>query len=330
VVGLHLVRGGAVPSILRRLRPDVFLTVVSPPDAHGRVSFGASVSYALQALDHVPTVIAEVHPAMPRVRGRTMVDSSRFAALVEPETDALPVHNTRPMTDEDTRIAEHVRALIPDGATLQVGFGGVPESLLGILAEDPPPGLRLLGMGIEAMVPLVERLGVRPGYVGGEMLGTDRLYAFAHDNPMIEHHPNSELLSVPRLASIPRFVSINSAVEVDLTGQTNAEWAGGRQISGPGGGFDFLDAATLSVDGLSIIALSATTRDGRSTIVRSLQAGAPVTSPRHAVQAIVTEHGVADLRALTVAQRAEALIAIAAPGHRDALADAADDLAAVD
>lgn len=318
-VGLHLMRGGAVPGMLRRLRPDVFLTSVSEPDNTGHVSLGVSVSYAMHALEHVPVVIAEVHPDMPRTCGNTRVPVERFAAMVEAR-HPLPEHQSRTPADIEQRIAEIVREYIPADATVQIGLGGVPEALVGHWVADPPRGLRLFGMGIDGMIPLLERLD-RPGaYVGGELLGTNRLYGFADQQPMIVQGSLGEILSVPRLAAIPRFISVNSALEVDLSGQVNAEWAGGRQLSGPGGSFDFLDAATLSEGGLSVVALRSTARGGAvSSIVTRLGEGTPVTAPRHAVQVIVTEHGVADLRGLTVRERAAALIAIADPRFRDAL-----------
>lgn len=323
-VGFHLVRGGAVPGLIERLTPNVFLTTVSPPDSSGRVSFGASVSYALQALDVVPTIIAEVNPEMPFTRGNTSVSTDRFAALVASE-HPLPKHRARTVSEVDLKIADYIRDIIPPQPTVQIGIGAVPEALVTAWTADPPPGLRLFGMGIDAMVELLARVG-RPGsFVGGELLGSEELYRFAHDEPTIEQHPISQILSVRKLAAIPRFVSINSAIEIDLSGQVNAEWAGGRQLSGPGGGFDFLDAATLSDGGLSIVALRSTSLKGAvSTIVNRLADGAPVTIPRHSVEVVVTEHGVTDLRGRTLAERAAALASIAAPEFRPQLEEAAE------
>jgi 4-hydroxybutyrate CoA-transferase len=316
----HLIRGGAVVRSLRQMEPDVFLTAVSPPDQHGFVSLGASVSYAFDATGFVPTVIGEINPEMPVVHGTTRVPVDRFAALVDAE-HPLPTYPRRKTETVDARIASHVRDLVPDEATVQIGIGSVPEALEAAWVEDTPPGLTLFGMGIDGMVDLLERLARRPSYVGGELLGTRYLYEFAHHNPLIEQYPSSHVLSVTRLAAIPRFVSITGAIEVDLSGQVNAEWASGRQLSGPGGGFDFADAASLSDGGFSVVALRATTRDGSgSTIVRELQPGAPVTIPRHTVQIVVTEHGVADLRGLALRERSEQLIAIAAPEFRGELA----------
>lgn len=317
----HLRRGSAVAPAIAADPPDVFLAVVSPPDKHGFVSLGASVSYAMTACRTARTVVAEVNEEMPFVHGDTRVLASRFAALVD-AAQPLPEHVARPPAAEDVRIAQHVRGLLPDGATVQVGLGAVPEALVTLVGNDPPPGLRLYGMGIDQMVPVLGTLGTTPAFVGGELLGSRGLYAFAHRNPLVEQHPAEVVLSVPHLASIPRFVSVNGALQVDLTGQVNSEWAGGRQVSGPGGSMDFVDAAALSDGGVSIVALRSTALAGTvSAIVRALPPGAPVTIPRHSVQVVVTEHGVADLRGLSLAARREALLAVADPGFRAELAE---------
>jgi len=278
------------------------------------------VSYAFDATAFVPTVIGEINPEMPEVHGHTRVPVERFAAFV-PAEHPLQTYASREPTEIDARIAAHIRELIPDDATVQIGIGSVPEALVATWTDDPPPGITLFGMGIDSMVDVLEQLARPAAYVGGELLGTRRLYDFAHNNPLVEQYPSSRILSVPRLAKIPRFVSITGAIEVDLAGQVNAEWAHGRQVSGPGGGFDFVDAASLSDGGASIIALRSASRGGTaSTIVPTLQQGAPVTIPRHTVQIVVTEYGVADLRGLTLAERADRLTAIAAPQFRDTLA----------
>jgi acyl-CoA hydrolase len=317
--GLHLMRGSRVAPRIAADPPDVFLTVVSPPDKDGYVSLGASVSYAMTACRVAGRVIAEVNPEMPYCLGDTRVPVSAFAALVDAE-QPLPSHVARPPSPEDLRIAEHVRALLPDGATLQIGLGSVPEALVSLLGADPPAGLRLYGMGIDQMVAVLPSLGTTPAFVGGELLGSRALYAFADRNPLVEQYPAEVVLSVPHLASIPRFVSLNGALQVDATGQVNSEWIGGRQVSGPGGSVDFVEAAGLSDGGLSIVALRSTALNGTvSALVPCLPPGAPVTIPRHSVQVVVTEHGVADLRGLALPARAAALAAIAAPEFRNAL-----------
>jgi 4-hydroxybutyrate CoA-transferase len=322
-VGFHLVRGALVPGLIRALRPDVFLTVVSPPGPDGEVSFGASVSYARPMADVARRVLAEVHPGMPRVRGRTGRPAQAFDAVVDGD-QPLPTHRVSALDPVSRRIAERILPLLPERPTVQIGLGSVPEALVQLLGEHPPPGLRVYGMGIDGMVPFLEAAG-RPGaFVGGELLGTERLYRFAHDNPAIENYPSEEILAVPAVARIRGFVSLISAVEIDLTGQVNSEWAGQAQVSGVGGGFDFVDASWFAPDGRSILALRSTARGGtRSTIVSALSAGAPVTIPRHSIRFVVTEHGMADLLGLTVRERARALARLADPAFREELERAA-------
>jgi acyl-CoA hydrolase len=318
-VGFHLVRGALVPTLIRALAPDVFLTVVSPPDRDGQVSFGASVSYALPMAGVARRVLAEINPAMPRVRGRTRAPLETFDAVVEAEAP-LPTHRAATLDPVSRRIAEHIRPLLPERPTVQIGLGSVPEALVQLFVEAPPSGLRLFGMGIDGMVPFLEAAG-RPGaFVGGELLGTERLYRFADHQPAIENYPSEDILAVPAVARIPGFVSLIGAVEIDLSGQVNSEWAGGVQVSGVGGGFDFVDASWFAPDGRSILALRATARGGtRSTIVPALSPGAPVTIPRHSVRFVVTEHGAVDLLGLTVRERAAALARIADPAFRESL-----------
>jgi 4-hydroxybutyrate CoA-transferase len=317
LVGFHLIRGGMVPRRIRASAPDVFLATVSPPDARGRVSLGASVSYAMRAAHSARVVLGEINPDMPVTRGDSLVSMDRFATLVDSDAP-LPTYRTRGLDERDFQIARFIRDLLPDPATVQIGIGGVPEALVGLLREDRPDDLRLFGMGIDAMVPLLQELD-RPGaYAGGELLGTTELYRFSHDNPLVEQYPSERILSVPELARHPHFVSVNAALQVDLTGQVNSEWAG-RQISGPGGAVDFVDAALLSEGGVSFIGIRSTGPDGSSNVVSALPAGTPVTIPRHSVQIVVTEYGVADLRGLPVRARAQALASVAHPAHRGSL-----------
>ena len=317
-VGFHLCRGALVPDLIRRLNPNVFLTTVSPSVDAGLASFGASVSYAMSAANHVERIIAELNPEMPVMHGNTKVPMSTFNAVVE-VAQPLDSYTSREPSEDDRRIAAHIRELLPDGVTVQCGIGAVPEALIELLGSDPPAGLRLFGMGIDRMIPILEKADEPGTFVGGELLGTNQLYRFAHNNPVMENHPISEILRVPTVAEIPRFASVNGAIEIDLTGQVNAEWAGGRQVSGAGGSFDFVDSSWFSDGGLSIIALRSTARGGKvSTIVPRLEAGTPVTTPRSSVRFVVTEHGSADLWGLTVGERAEALMAVAHPDfHND-------------
>ncbi|HZQ26253.1 MAG TPA: acetyl-CoA hydrolase/transferase C-terminal domain-containing protein, partial [Acidimicrobiales bacterium] len=298
-VRLHLSRGAMVPRLIATLAPDVFLTSVSPPGPDGTHSFGASVSYALPIALRTGRVIAEVNPSMPWVRGDTCLPPERFSALVDVDAP-LPQHHSRPPDETSMAISAHVHRLLPDDATVQIGLGAIPEGLVTLLTADAPPGLRLFGMGIDPMVPLLEHLD-RPGaYVGGELLGTDTLYRFAHDNPSVLQYPLANISAVTATSAIDRFVSVTGAIEIDLTGQVNSEVAGGRTVSGPGGGFDFVDGSWFSDGGFSVVALQSTAKGGtRSTIVPRLAEGTPVTVPRHSVRYVATEYGLVDLFGLT-------------------------------
>lgn len=321
-VPLHLARGAHVPRLIRTLAPDVFLTAVSPPGPDGTLSFGASVSYALPMALDTARVIAEVNPNMPWVHGRTSLPPERFTALVDVDRP-LPSYRAVEPDPASLRIAGLVRDLVPDGATVQIGIGSVPESLVALFVDDPPPGLTLFGMGIDAMVPLLEELDRPRAFVGGELLGTDTLYRFAHDRPAVHNHAIPEILDPRATGAIDRFVSVIGALEIDLTGQVNSEVAGTRAVSGVGGGCDFVDASWMSEGGFSVITLRSTAKGGaRSTIVPRLGAGAPVTIPRHSVRHVATEHGIVDLFGLTPDQRAEALISIADPAWQGRLEDA--------
>jgi acyl-CoA hydrolase len=315
-VRLHLSRGSLVPRLIDTLAPDVFLTTVSPPGPDGTCSFGASVSYALPMAQRIGRVIAEVNPNMPWVRGNTTLTLDDFTAVVEVDT-LLPEYRAAPPDEVSRAISAHVYKLLPEDATVQIGIGSVPEALVSMLTEEPPSGLRLFGLGIDAMVPLLQRLGRPAAFVGGELLGTAALYRFAHDEPSVLNFPIDDIISVAAAAAIDRFVSVTGAIEIDLTGQVNSEVAGGRTISGPGGGFDFVDGSWLSDGGFSVVTLRSTAKRGtRSTIVSRLAAGTPVTVPRHSVRYVATEFGAVDLFGLAAADRAEALIGIAHPEMR--------------
>jgi acyl-CoA hydrolase len=239
----------------------------------------------------------------------------------------MPVYDAATPSPVSRAIAGHIMGLLPDRPLLQLGIGAVPEAVVMALAEHGVGGLRFTGMGSDGMVDLDERGLVerrhRDGYPpvsAPDLLGTSRLMHWADDNPSVGVYPSTLAQNPIALAARERLVSVNSAVEVDLMGQVNSERVRGRQISGIGGSIDFVEAATHSVGGLRIIALPSTTPDGtRSRIVARLDASATVTIPSALVDVVVTEHGVARLEGRSTRERAEALAAIAAPQHRDAL-----------
>jgi 4-hydroxybutyrate CoA-transferase len=301
---------------------------VSPPDRHGYVSLGGSVGYGRRALDLASVRIGEVDPAVPRTRGESTVHVSVFDALVD-ATEPMSEYVSAPPDAVSTAIAQHVLGLLPRDPTLQIGIGAIPESVVAGLAMAGLGRVRFEGMGTDDMVDLLSSgvLDVNdvvpgPAVRSPELMGTAKLLAFAHDNPAIGLYPSSSSHDAGRLGDIPRFVSINTAIEIDLSGHVNSEVIRGRQVSGVGGSLDFVEGAGRSSGGLRVIAVASTSPDGTaSRIVPNVAVHGAVTVPRACTDVIVTEHGVARLEGLSAHERIEALIAIAHPDHRDALAE---------
>jgi acyl-CoA hydrolase len=303
---------------------DAVLVQTAPCDDAGRLSLGVSTSYALPVARTAPLVIAEVNHRMPRTRGDSTIPLDRVAAWVE--TDRPLVRYPSPEIGEvERRIAAHVAELVPDGATIQVGIGATPEAVVSGLR-----GHRDLGVHsalFDAMLPLLEAGAItgaqnrrHPGCLDlGEVMGTEPLFRWVHDNPRVFMETSATIHDPRVVAGLERFVSINSAIEVDLTGQVNAESVGERQVAGIGGQFDFVAGAALG-GGRSVIALPSTGRRGEtSRIVARLGSGTPVTTPRHLVDCVVTEFGRAELRGLSDEQRARGLIRLAHPQFREGL-----------
>jgi 4-hydroxybutyrate CoA-transferase len=304
---------------------DAVLVHTAPPDADGRLSLGVSTSYPLPLARAAPLVIAEVNHRMPRTRGDSALPLERVAAWVETDSRLRP-YPAPEVGDTEQRIAQHVAELVPDGATLQVGIGSIPQAILGVLAHHRDLGVHSLL--VDAMLPLVEggaitnaRKSRNAGRMDlGEIMGTERLFRFAHENAVINMEPSTLIHNPAVVAGLQRFVSINSAIEVDLSGQVNAEAIGDRQVAGIGGQVDFVEGAYWAPGGRSIIALPSTGRGGAvSRIVPRLGTGAKVTTPRYLTDHIVTEFGYTSLRGRSVEQRAEALIQLAHPRFREDL-----------
>jgi len=308
-----------------RWAPDCVLVHCAPPDAHGYLSLGVSVSVSLPAARRAPLVIAQVNPNMPRTRGNASLHRSQIDAWVEVD-EPLLTYPAPAVGDVERAIGRAVATIIPDGATVQVGIGAIPQAVLEALGDHRR--LALHSLLVDAAVALVERgvvdgsaKRVRRGRIEiGEAMGTRRLFDFVHDNPLIDME-SSELVHDPAfVAQLDRFVAINSALEIDLTGQVTAESVGGRQVAGIGGQFDFVLGARRSRGGASIIALPSTGRDGSvSRIVPRLGAGAAVTTPRFLTDWVVTEFGATRLRGLGARERATALTAVAHPRFREEL-----------
>jgi len=305
---------------------DVVLMQVSPPDAHGFVSLGVSVDCTLTAARCARYVIAEVNQQMPRTHGDCFLHISRFSAVVETSRPLIELP-PEPCTAVHHRIARNVAELIPDGATLQIGIGGIPEAVLHHLTAHRDLGIHS-EMVSDGVVPLIEagvingeRRTLHPGkLVVGFVLGTRRLFDFVHENSIFEFRPISYTNDPFIIAQNAQMVAINSALEVDLSGQVCSDSLGLKPYSGIGGQVDFVRGAARSKGGKSIIAMPATAKNGTvSRIVPVLAPGAGVVTSRADVGYVVTENGVAYLHGKTLLQRAESLIAIADPRFREEL-----------
>jgi acyl-CoA hydrolase len=320
-----------VPALFRRriLPLDFAFIQVSPPDRHGFCSLGVSVDVARAATEVAPVVVAEINPRMPRTHGDGLLHVRDIQLAVEVDYP-IAEHAPGSMTETERAIGRQVAGLVEDGATLQMGIGSVPDAVLAALG-----GHRELGVHTEmfsdGVIELVERgviTGSRkrshPGkLVAAFLLGSRRLYDFVDDNPQVVMLGVDYVNDTATIRRNPRVTAINSAIEIDLTGQVVADSIGTRQYSGVGGQMDFIRGAALSQDGRPIIALPSTTRAGESRLVPLIKPGAGVVTTRAHVQYVVTEHGVANLYGRSLRQRARALIGIAHPDHRDALERAA-------
>ena len=309
---------------------DAALINVSPPDPHGFCSLGISVDCVPAAVQTARTVIAQLNHSMPRTLGSCFVHVSEIDYGVE--VDIAPYETPVPEPDEvETRIAAYVADLIPDGATLQMGIGAIPSAVALALKGRQDLGVHT-EMFTDVVVDLVEagavtglRKELNPGkIVATFLMGTRRMYAFVDDNPMVEMHPVDYTNDTAVIRRFRRMCAINSAIEIDLTGQVCADSIGWKMYSGVGGQMDFVRGASLAEEGLAIIALPSTAADGTvSRITGSLKEGAGVTTTRAHVQTIVTEWGVARLFGKSICERTLELINIAHPDFRDELRAAA-------
>jgi 4-hydroxybutyrate CoA-transferase len=303
--------------------PDAVLVHVAPPDRGGYLSLGVSVSYILPAARRAPLVIAQVNPRMPRTLGNAFLHRSQVDVWAEVD-EALLEYPPPPVGPVERRIAGHVAELVPDGATLQVGVGAIPQAVMEALAGKKDLGVHSLL--VEPMLSLVQsgvitnaRKRLHPGRMDvGEIMGTAALFRWSHENPVVNMEPSDVVHDPEVIGSLGDFVSVNSALEVDLLGQVNAESVDGRQVTGIGGQFDFVLGAARAERGRAVIALPATaSRGARSRIVARLAAGARVTTPRFLADYVVTEHGVAALRGKSDAGRAREMLRVADPAFRD-------------
>ncbi len=302
-----------------RWAPDCVLLHCAPPDRHGYLSLGVSVGVTLPAARSAPLVIAQVNPQMPRTLGNAFLHVSQIDVGVEVD-GPLPTSPAPTVGEVERAIGRHVAALVPDGATVQVGIGAIPQAVLEALTDHRE--LALHSLLVDSSVTLIERGVVTNGrkrvHRGrmdiAEIMGTPRLFDFVRDNALVNMESSAFVHDPDVVARLDRFAAINSALEIDVTGQVTAESLGPQQVAGIGGQFDFVLGASRSRGGVSIIALPSTGRDGRvSRIVPRLSTGAAVTSPRFLADWVVTEHGPARLRGRGERERAAALLAVAHP-----------------
>lgn len=304
-----------------RLPIDVVLLQVGPKDDDGYYNLGGTVDYVINAVAGARAVVVEVNDHMPRTRSAYRLHESQVTAAVA--TDAPLVGSpARAASDVERAVADHVAALVTDGGCLQVGLGPLADEIVVRLAGRRGLHVRA-GVAGDWLVDLYDAGVMAEGPASSVIsmaVGTRRLYDFVDDNDAVRFGPTSALVDPAGVAADGPLFAVNSAIEVDLSGQVNAEVVGGRYVGGIGGQVDFLRAARIHPEGLGIIAMASTHASGESRIVPALTG--PVTTARTDIDLIVTEHGVADLRAASLAERARRLIGVAAPEHRAALADA--------
>jgi 4-hydroxybutyrate CoA-transferase len=317
-----------IPSLFRsgRLVLDVAVIHVSPPDEHGYCSYGVEVGVSKSAAESAGMVIAEVNPHMPRTLGDSFIHVNQIDYFIEVDYP-LPEVRPEPASPIQDKIADYIAELVPDAATLQMGIGGIPDAVLRRLTHHKNLGIHteLFSNGvmemIEAGVITNAAKSLHTGkVVAGFVLGTRELYDYIDDNPIFEMHPTEYVNDPFIIARNERMVSINSALEVDLTGQVCADSIGPTFYSGVGGQIDFVRGASRSKGGMSFIALPSTAKnDTISRITTQLKPGSGVTTSRNDVRMVVTEYGVVDLFGRSISERAQALINIAHPMFRDKL-----------
>jgi len=332
--------GGYIPIFLseihqlfrRNILPlDVAIVQVSPPDKHGYCSLGVSVDISLPAIQTAKKVIAEVNPQVPRTHGDGIIHMSHIDYAIEIDAP-IHVHEIQPISEIESQIGKNVASLIEDGATLQMGIGNIPNAVLQNLGGHSRLGIHT-EMFSDGLLPLIESgvvTGedkiVKPGkIVTSFAVGSQKLYDFVDDNPIVHFKEAAYTNDTSIIRRNPKMTAINSAIEIDLTGQICADTIGRRQFSGVGGQMDFIRGASLSKGGKPIFAMPSVTSKGISKITPCLQEGAGVTTTRAHVHYVATEYGVVDLFGKNIKERANLLISIAHPDHRERLEKASHE-----
>lgn len=320
-----------VPLMFRRgvLPIDVALIQVSPPDKHGFCSLGISVDTTKAAVDCASIVLAQINPKMPRTHGDGLLHISTFDAYFDEETE-LPEAHPKKLTEEERSIGKFVSEIVEDGATIQTGIGSIPDAVLANLNHHKDLGVHS-EMFSDGVLPLIEQGVITNKYkhshpnvlVAGFILGSRKLYDFVDDNPMVRMLDIQYVNDTAVIRKQPKMTSINSAIEIDLTGQVCADSIGSKMFSGVGGQMDFIRGASLAEGGKPIIALTSTTHRNETKIVPFLKQGAGVVTTRAHVHYVATEFGIVDLYGKNLRERAKAMINISHPDHQEALTKAA-------
>ncbi len=324
-----------IPSLFRNgtLPIDVALVSLSPPDEHGFCSFGVEVGTTKPAAEAARIIIAEINPRMPRTLGDSFIHVSRLHSIVEVDYP-LPEAPQGGTADVFMQVGQHIAEMIPDGATLQMGIGSIPDAVLRNLGSHKDLGIHT-ELFSDGLIDMVEngvitcaRKSFHPGkIIAGFLFGSKRLYSFVDNNPLIELHPTDYVNDPFNIARNEKMVAINSALQIDLTGQVCADSIGTRFYSGVGGQVDFIRGAARSKGGLPIIAFTSTAKgDTISRIVPMLTQGAGVVTSRNDVHYIATEYGVASLHGKSVQQRVHELVGVAHPKFREDLMRSAREL----
>ena len=316
-----------VPRLFQQgiIKLDVVLIHVSVPDNHGYCSLGVSVEATLAAIDSAKCVIAQVNPQMPRTHGAGIIHHSEIDYFVESNVE-LPTHDMAEPSDIENKIGDYVANLIEDRSTLQMGIGSIPNAVLTRLKNHKDLGLHT-EMFSDGVIDLILSDVINGNYkkinrgraLSTFLIGSKRLYDYVDDNPFVEMRASNYTNNTAFIKQNPKMVAINSAIEVDVTGQVCADSIGSSMYSGVGGQMDFIRGASLSEGGKAIIALPSVTRKGVSRIVPALKLGAGVVTTRSHTHYVVTEYGVANLYGKTIKERVKALVAIAHPDHREAI-----------
>lgn len=307
-----------------QIKLDIALVQLSPPDQHGICSLGPSADITISALKTAKTIIAQINPKVPRTFGEG-IHYSKIAKAVYSEDD-LYIASAHQIDNVQMSIGKNIAGLIEDGSTLQMGIGAIPNAVLSLLGNHKNLGIHT-EMFSDGILPLVEKGVINgkdkknyPGkIISSFVIGSQKVYDFINNNTEVNLLDCSYTNNTIIIRENPKVIAINSAIEIDLSGQVCADSIGPRVYSGVGGQMDFMRGAALSKGGKPIIALASTTNKGQSKIVPYLKYGAGVTTTRAHVQYVVTEHGVAYLHGLTIEERARELIKIAAPEHREDL-----------